>query len=319
MSLTCEDIKKLENPDEAYNALNNADLLLEHSQELEKLSPEEMNSLAERIIIGCPNSEMQTFGFAIDALQKSAPSFSPIIYLAYETKKRILALSDPRNPHPHSFLLGNEFNAEIFDQFNNLALTLLKDNEIAIATRLAKTTPREDWSTLCMNVRNAFPGSTFSVKVATAYSLRREIEDHLLGEKPQDFFSSREFKPDLCHEFYDLVTELVKGHEENIGKKLKDSKMVHEINRHLEMLDHQAHDKHNPFRLIAAAMTEGLEPVKTEHSTDTASTIRNRNAWFTCQNHKTSKETTKSTLNDSDSEEEKEDTSCLGKLCGFLF
>ena len=47
MPVTSEQIKQLDNP---YQELNSTDLLIEHKDEFDKLSPEEMNDLATKSI-----------------------------------------------------------------------------------------------------------------------------------------------------------------------------------------------------------------------------------------------------------------------------
>ena len=258
MTLNCEQIKKLVNP---YEVLGNSDALAEHRDELNKLTPEEMHALAYRMVLTCPQQEMTTFGHAINALRTPAEkdsSFRPVLYVAYEVKKRILSLLDPLNKKPHDVFLDLEVEEGLFLIFNELALKLVETNETAIANRLALTTTKESRSILSRTISNLFPHSLFASKTASVFTLRRNIEQFLLSEKPEQFFSSREFNVDLCIEFPTLLSTLLEGHEEAIGEYLRKLNN-HEIKSKIDMIVNGG-DRENPFRMIAAAMVIKEEP-----------------------------------------------------------
>ncbi len=264
MGLKLEDIKKLQNP---YIELG--DKLVENREELNKLDSDEMIDLASRMILECPAEELSLFKFSIEALrtpQDDKDTFHEALTKAWEVRKRLTSLVDPKNPKPHEYILGAEFNEELFNNYNNLALNVLKDKEVAIATRLALTTPEADHKSLARNIRNMFPASTFAENMAAALNLRHCIEAQLLGEQPEAFFASRDFNVDYCLEFSGLFV-LLKGKEKEIGEKLaliESPKVLSDIARNLEQLDGAAHDQENPFRLISAAMNSNRQQQKQE-------------------------------------------------------
>lgn len=331
MTFTCEQIRKLENP---YQELGNGDALAEHREELNKLSMEEMEDLASNMILACPSKDMGTFGHVINALRtpgKEEPLFHTAIYLAYELKIRFLALLDPVNKNPHTLFLSSEFNGELFQNFNDLGLKLLDKNESVIAERLALTTPEEHRSELSRNINNVYPHSLFASKIAAAFTLRRDIERLLLGDKPELFFSSRDFNIDLCLEFSSLFSTLVKGHEQGIGEKL--AKLNHhDISRKLEMINSSAHDPKSTVRLITAAMVPKDEPKKEQKELTDSSILKiepleekptdtsNRNGLFHTEIRTRKLAPAKSvTLDEFGSESaDDEEVDCFSSFCGLF-
>lgn len=204
MGLTCDELKRLEHP---YEVLGNGDALAENREELNKLSKEEKLELAARLILECPTEELRSFALAMEALRVPAndsESFHSVLSEAYEVKRRIVSLLDPRNKNPHSMILEKEFDDELFNNFNKLAIDVLSNSETAIALRLAETTPPQDRSRVSQNINNIFPQSIFATKVGHAFAIRRDIDRLLLGDRPDQFFSSREFSIDACIEFANL-------------------------------------------------------------------------------------------------------------------
>lgn len=219
MAYTCEEIKGLDNP---YLELGDGDALAAHREELNKLSAPEMKSLASRMILGCPQEELKDFGHAIEALRNPADdtqSFHAVMYEAYEIKRRILSLLDPRMKNPHSMILGAEFDEELFTTNNELAIEVFKGNESAIACRLAETTPEGDRSKVSRNVSNLFNDTVFAAKVGHAFTVKRNIDRLLLSDRPDQFFTSRDFSIESCHEFSKLF-DVVKDKELTIAGKL---------------------------------------------------------------------------------------------------
>jgi len=214
MTHTSEDIKKLDDP---YTELNSSDQLVEHQEELDKLSAKEMKKLASKMMFSCPHSELNNFGHAIKAIKGS--TFHPVLYQAYEVTQRMHTLLNPEHPRPHDFLTGQEFNGDLFNEFTKLSLKFIKGNETIIATRLALTTPEEQRSELSKNVRNTFRDSELPSKIGAAFTLRRSI-DLLLGDKPEDFFTSKEFNADLLNEFEELSSALLNGNETAVATRL---------------------------------------------------------------------------------------------------
>jgi hypothetical protein len=142
--------------------------------------------------------------------------------------------------------------------------------------------------------------------------------------KPEEFFTSPEFNVDLCLEFSMLFATLLEGHEQTIGTKLSllEPKVRHDIGRKLEMMCPKAHDKHNPFKLIATAMTPKEEekqiqeiPVQKAKTIEVIPDVSNPNGMFNSQLR-----TRKVTIEnpgpgyESSSDEEQEDrhSSCCG-------
>ncbi|KGP63791.1 hypothetical protein EP47_06120 [Legionella norrlandica] len=219
MGLTCEEIKGLEHP---YEVLGNGDALAENREELNKLTTEEKLNLATRLILECPPNELRNFAFAMEALRvptNDSESFHSVLSQAYEVKRRIIALLDPKNKNPHSMILDKEFDEELFNNFNQLAIDVLAKNEATIAARLAETTPSQECSRVSQNINNIFPKSLFAAKVGQAFAVRRDIERLLLGNRPDLFFSSREFRTDACIEFANLF-RVIQDKESSIAGKL---------------------------------------------------------------------------------------------------
>jgi hypothetical protein len=258
MAFTCKEIAELQNP---YETLGTSDALAEHRDELDKLDPKQMEAVAKRMVLACPKDDMNTFGHAINALKsgvKKDTSFHTTLYQAYEVKKRILSLFDPKNKNPHNTFLDLEYNEELFQKYNELALSVLEKSESSVASRLAFTTPKEKRSVLTRNISRAFPDSSFASKTAAAFTLLRDIEQFLLGDKPEQFFSSREFSVDLCIEFSALLSTLIQGHEETIGKKLS-TLNDQTIKSKLDLIKSGSHDKEGPFKKITISIASKIE------------------------------------------------------------
>ncbi len=219
MGYTVEELQNLKNP---YKHLGNGDALAEHREELNSMHLEAKRNLASRMILKCPPGDLKTFHGAIEASRTphdNKEAFNSILAEAYEVKNRIIALLDPRNKKPHLMILGNEFDEELFNNNKQLAQDVLQDNETAIAERLALTTPKEDRSQLAVNVKSIFPDSELAKKIGHAFAIRHDMEHFLLGDDPHEFFASREYNIDACHEFAGLFT-LVAGQESSIAAKL---------------------------------------------------------------------------------------------------
>ncbi|BCA93974.1 hypothetical protein TUM19329_03350 [Legionella antarctica] len=333
MTFTFEQIKQLENP---YQELGTSDALAEHREELNKLSTKEKQNLASRMILACPQEELDNFGLAINSLKSETEdeSFHTVISHAHEVKKRVLELLDPTQQCPYELLTNEEVNDELFTPFKDLALKILEKNESAIAVRLALTTPTHSRSQLAHHINNTFDHSELATKTANAFIVNREIERFLLGDKPELFFSSPEFNVDLCLEFTTLCSSLLKGHEQSIGEKLAqlDAKTRHDISRHLEMMCPKACDQQNPFRFIAQAMAANQEKeeekqkqeiaVQTVKPIEVVTATSNPNGMFSSQlrARKNGPETAlaSSFKYESDSESNLEQDSWFSNCCGLF-
>jgi len=278
MGFTCEDIKNFDNP---YGELGNVDALALHLNEINKLTDAEKQNLATGMVLGCPKDQLGEFRHVIEVArqpQDDNDTFHSVLSGAYEVRTRINALMDPQNKTPHRLILGNELNNELFQKFQNLAQRVLQNNEVSIASRLALTTPAENRSQLNLNIQSLFPRSVLAQKIGAAFTLRRSIDTDLLGENPENFFSSRDFTPSLCHEFPNLISELLKGKEKEIGEKLAkvDNHTCSKIETKLEQMNPKATDPESPCRLIAAAMSAAKE----QAANGKKETVNNRHSLF---------------------------------------
>jgi len=234
MTFTNEQIKALDNP---YQELIVADKLVEHQEQLDRLSAQEKKEMAIKLVQDCPEKELTRLGHAIKALKAPAASeesFQYIVNQVWEIRKRIIALKDSRNKKPHNLLLDPEFNVDLFAEFNDFSLQLLDGNEDIIAQKLALSTPTEQRSNLVRNVQNAFPDSQFVTVVSSTFAFRRAL-DVLLGDEPYKFFINGEFKSNVnSYLKYAELLALIDGKDEAIAEQLAKTP---EIKRCL-VLDH---------------------------------------------------------------------------------
>lgn len=261
MPFTYEEIIELDNP---YEQLSNGDALAENAIVLNQLSEEEQKELASLIIAACPEQKFKQYGRHIDALKSfSGGEFHSVLSEAHQVRSRIVALLDPRNEAPHNLFLGKEFNPAPFHNFSELAEEVLRGKEQAIAERFVLGTPVEFHSKLARNLDITFPESSFAKKSNAAFSIRRNL-DKLLGENPEQFFESRDFNKDAYNMFPNMFQALLKGQEQQIGKKLSalESESQSNIRRQLELLHTEVFDEANPFKLIAEAMGPQIEQKK---------------------------------------------------------
>lgn len=218
MTFSKEQIIALENP---YQELGNGDTLAEHQEKLDTLSPEEQRTIACAILLECPDKELNQLRHAIEALRHPAnteSSFHSVIARVFEIRKRIEGLKDKRNRHPHLSLLNNELPRELFHEFPDYSLQLLNTHETAIALKLALTTPKNQCSELIRSIQNTFPDSVLATQVSTAFTIRRAIDQYLLGEHPESFFSSSDINPQSCVPFNPLF-QLIADKHEDIAQK----------------------------------------------------------------------------------------------------
>ncbi|RUR04147.1 hypothetical protein [Legionella sp. km772] len=205
-----------------YLTLGNADALVEHQEILDSLSETDQKELATNLLFHCPDKELKALGHAIRAIKphdKDNGCFYHVLNRGFETRSRIKGLYDPANAHPHYLLSGADFAADLFNEFAELSARLLDKKELAIACKLALTTPQEARNSLARNVRTAFPDSLLSTKLGAAFALRREIDVSLLGDAPYNFFLSAEFNKDSYLEFAELF-QLIDDKVEEIAAKM---------------------------------------------------------------------------------------------------
>ncbi|MCW8409096.1 hypothetical protein OQJ13_08945 [Legionella sp. PATHC035] len=278
MVFTYKELIALENP---YEHLSDGDALAENAKTFETLSRKEKIAIATKIIAACPEAKFKQYGHHIKALGgliQEEGNFHSVITEAYQVRQRINSLLDPRNKSPHALFSAKEFNPAPFFQFSALAKQLLDCNESEIAERLALCVPEQERHQIAFNVGIAFPKSILKEKMNHAFLLRRNIEQLLLGDTPDKFFTSRDYDGDGCRMFVNMFRVLLKGREESIAGKLcaLESVSRSSVKRHLELLHTEAFDETNPFKLIVDAINkkESSEQKKNE------SQASNRNGLF---------------------------------------
>lgn len=260
MLFTHKEIIELKKP---YEQFSNGDVLAEHAKVLNQLSKEEQHILASLIIADCPVSNFKKYRNDINALNIFKENgFHSVLSGAYEVRSRIYSLLDLKNKMPHTLFLEMH-TLDLLNKFSSLAIVLLGSNEQAITERLALCTPEESRSTLARNLEIAFPGSPFESKSKMAFTIRCSL-DKLLGENPEQFFESRDFNKDAYTMYPNMVHTLLKGKEEQIGKKLAvlEPNLHIPIRHQLQLLHTETVDDANPFKLIAKAMESKLEEEK---------------------------------------------------------
>lgn len=258
MGIKLDDIK---NP---YAELGSIELFEKNRDDLNKLTPKEKVILASRIVIGCPKAEWDDFGKRIMELQHNEAilegSFLQNLSEAYSVRNT-LSLINTENPPPCDVLLDEEFQ-DLFIQFSDVAVHALKDKESFFAERLALTTPENKSKAVIPAVERCF-GKAIAEQTRAAFLLHRTTNHYLINsEHPEHFFDAgvnKDFNPDLCNQFPRLFSGLLKGHEEDITKKLvdlNDEKIVSKISRDLETINTAAHDQNNPIRRLAEALAQ---------------------------------------------------------------
>ena len=271
MPYTSQQIIQLPNP---YQALGSSDAFAENRGALNGLTAAEQVAVATKIIFACPKEKLSSFRPQLEALNSPiyGNSFYSVITEAYEVRQSIRGLWDYRNTTPHNLFLGNACNPAIFHRFSELAKKTLDGYESIIAERLALSTPQAERSNLARQITIMFPNSLFAQKIGTAFMLRHNIDTLLLGETPEQFFSSKEFNTETCQEFPKLFASLLKDKEATIGNKLTaiNASARVQIRRKLQLLTPTAHDDANPFKLIIDVMPyepTSVSPIATNPNT----------------------------------------------------
>jgi hypothetical protein len=261
MAFTYQEIIALENP---YEELSTGDALAENAAVLNALDNDEKRTMATKIIAACPQAKLNSYFLQIEALKNpsnTSESFHSVISEAYQVRKRIFALIDPKNRAPHNLLIGDEFTPELFHRFKELTQKVLENNEPIIAERLALCAPDAARSQIARNIDIAFPKSALTTTLQTAFTLRRNIDHVLLGAKPEQFFTSPDYKKETCDLFATMFRTLLKDKEKEIADKLAAIESMEtraKIKHQVELLSTKTFDKTNPFRLIAESMNATL-------------------------------------------------------------
>lgn len=220
-----------------YQLLRSEDGIEKQLTLLNALHPTDMGKLSSSIAYECPVTELQAYTQIVSKFLKktlldsdteegftsssdSELGFCEMLYNALEAKRVVQELLNPTNEEPFQEFLDTHYNNSLFTAFRELCLKLLKGQELAVAEKLALTTPQKDRYLVFSNLNKAFGGTTFAKLVTTAFAIRRDIDYFLLGEEPGEFFFNDEFKPDSYLKFPNLFDCLLKDKEQAIGLKL---------------------------------------------------------------------------------------------------
>lgn len=195
MPFTIKEIKAFDN---LYQQLVVRDELAEYQQELDALPIAEKKALALKLVTQCPENELNNLSNVISSLRSrtdAMESFYRVISQVWEIRKKTLALSDPQHPRPYDFLL-TEFDADLYNEYKDFTLELLKGKEESIAQRLALSTPEDKRSELVRNAYIAFAGSDFFIAVTKAVSDQREkTQSEQSSAKPASVQHNSIFSP----------------------------------------------------------------------------------------------------------------------------
>lgn len=155
MTFSKEQINSLKKP---YQELGTGDKLAEHRELLADLTPGEQHALATKMLLQCPAKELNDFGYAIKALEHTN-SFHTVLNRAFEIRKKILSLVDPRNTKPYLLFLDKEFEPDFFVAFPELTEALLKHQGEEIAKRFALTTPEVKHGAVVAKMQSVYPSA----------------------------------------------------------------------------------------------------------------------------------------------------------------
>lgn len=269
--LTPDDIINLPNPFQKFS--NDAELV-KNRNALNELTPENKRTLATKMLLECPGDELNYFGKIIEAARIPADdtnSFHEMLAQGFSVTKHIKSLFDLKNFKPFQLFVGSNFNADNYNEFNELKNSLLKGKEFEIAVRLAITTPQEKRDELSKNIRIISP--SLSAEVQSAFLIQHHIELHLEGDlkllngkphRPEQFFLDRDFNADTYNKFHMLFeTELLKNKEQDLANKIvanvTDPRQLSKICKRCEALTTSATDGNNFFKLLNAAISAAVE------------------------------------------------------------
>ncbi|CAM2732656.1 hypothetical protein [Legionella worsleiensis] len=228
---------------------------------------------------------------------------------------------------PYKFFTSRDYNLDSCHEFPKL-FAITREKETSIATQLALTTPPDLIGSIARNMQTLVPGhKELAEKVNAAFMLKNNIQ-LLLGERPEAFFSSRDFSLGLCHEFAPLFSVYLKGHEQSIGEKLSslEASKLSEICHKLEQINGKAHDQTNPFRLIAEAIKpkqQSMEPqTSSAYSSEcqpASSVAENPHLMFQSGlRRRGSEPTAPQPILDYDSDSDAKSDTCFNRMCGLF-
>ncbi|MDR3443347.1 MAG: hypothetical protein P4L65_10035 [Legionella sp.] len=255
MEYNSKEIMQLTNP---YEVLSKHDLA-PYQPILDSLATKDKITLAVKMVSGCPKDKLKEFKLKFNALNTFAANeeetFYSVLQGAYQVKSIMCAALNDNNKNPHRFLL-EEFNPDLLNRFSELALSTIGFNTAFLAEQMALSTPAEQRNKVASNTEMVFSGSDLAQKINQAFTLRRNIENQLLGDLPEQFFTSPDFNPRLYPLFSNLF-DIVEGQIEAIGLKLSqlsDVKTKEKVIECIDQLHTEGHDEVNPFKRIADVM-----------------------------------------------------------------
>lgn len=208
--------------DNPYKTLGNADALVKQKDKLDRLAEKEQRELAAQLVLNCPDDELKNFSHAIHAIrpkESSEESFHYMLSRAYEVRCRIKGLHDSANPNPHRSLVAPDFDADLYNEFSELAEQLVNQKSSAIAENLALLAPEEEQSKLARNIAIGFRNTNLGPALNEALVLKRDLSRYLLSDSPYNFFLSTEFNHESCLKFPRLLS-LATAKEDQVVTKM---------------------------------------------------------------------------------------------------
>ncbi|MDP3268487.1 MAG: hypothetical protein Q8M40_05495 [Legionella sp.] len=226
---THQQLINLTNP---YEELITNESLIENQNTINQLPIDSKYELATQIVLQCPTSKLSDLHHSIESLRTpindNATDFYSILNQAFVIKCHIIALYNPENTKaPLMFAELDNF----LEEFQGLVETLLTENESSLARNLVRHLNKEVFQ-LNDNKQNEvvqeynekakslFPNNTLHEKISNAFILRSEIEQHLLGNRPGDFFLSERFNLNNCLDNALFFIPFIDNPELNLATKI---------------------------------------------------------------------------------------------------
>lgn len=227
-----------------------ADNLAANQDLLDALTLEEQTKLAQSMLLHCPATQLRYFGRALKAITSpitgSINRFYAVIEPLHQVKSCVDGLWDERNKTPHQTLTDSMV---LFQQHDEFTYSLLKNQGTRLAERFALLTPAKERSSVARTISTLFPRSTVYEQVNIAFTLKHSIDTLLLGEKPELFFTSKDFVAQHCVSFAPLFTP-IREQLPAIAKKLAkipSSEVRTQVLCAINQLNIPVDGKDNPF------------------------------------------------------------------------
>ncbi|STX50039.1 Uncharacterised protein [Legionella busanensis] len=247
---TVEELKNLSNP---YKELfEDSDTMAENRDSLEQLGYQDKISVATKMVLACPNNQLRSLSLKSEELrhhQETEESFHRVLSRGLEVRHRIQAMADQQNPHPQNNLLGNEFNADLFNEFRDLKIQLTEQELTDLVNNLVLKTPDNQIQELNQNVRAGLSETKLGPALGEAFVLKRLLT-LLQSSEPHLAFTSSDFNPALFHKHPRLVASYLIGREAEIAQRLANSNERAAINSGLEQLKPQVMSNADPLSIL---------------------------------------------------------------------